>query len=200
AKTASVAPYIKDGRTMLPIRDFAQALGSQVNWDGRNASVDIYTGGPVAAAPQIPSDVPSDMRWLVEKYYVAPTEQGVGTWYGELHWNFPVDGSEKTYNYFFISKMANGQKNAVVFTYSADTGYGPVVYMQTGSIGETAYGFDLTEVEDWKKYFYGGAMDFYGYTIWHMNYSGNDLLHTGSTRCFIDSYFTPFNDLYKRIG
>ena len=36
-----VAPYIKDGRTMLPIRYIAEALGMSVTWDKKTRTVII---------------------------------------------------------------------------------------------------------------------------------------------------------------
>lgn len=44
-KTADVAPYIKDGRTMLSVRYVAEALGlaeNQIVWDGVNRTVTIF--------------------------------------------------------------------------------------------------------------------------------------------------------------
>ena len=40
-KGMDVAPYIKDGRTMLPIRYVAEALGMSVTWDAKTRTVII---------------------------------------------------------------------------------------------------------------------------------------------------------------
>ena len=40
-KGMDVAPYIKNGRTMLPIRYIAEALGMSVSWDAKTRTVII---------------------------------------------------------------------------------------------------------------------------------------------------------------
>ena len=115
AHYSDVAPLLKNNRTMLPIRQIAEALGGKVTWDGNTASVDITTGAPVQAKPQLPNDVPKEVRWLLEKYYVADEGQGVGTWQltGE-----PKSGHYTTC-YLCISQMPNStQRNAIaIHTY-----------------------------------------------------------------------------------
>ncbi|MBC7765118.1 MAG: copper amine oxidase N-terminal domain-containing protein [Hyphomonadaceae bacterium] len=41
--TLDATPFIKDGRTMVPIRFVAQALGANVDWDAATQSVKITT-------------------------------------------------------------------------------------------------------------------------------------------------------------
>jgi hypothetical protein len=50
-KTMDVAPYIKDGRTYLPVRFVAEALGvsaDNIIWDPVNATVTIFKGDRIA--------------------------------------------------------------------------------------------------------------------------------------------------------
>ncbi|MCT4618985.1 MAG: copper amine oxidase N-terminal domain-containing protein [Marinisporobacter sp.] len=50
-KTADVAPYIKDGRTMLSLRYVAEAMGvanENIMWDGASRTVTIFKGDRVA--------------------------------------------------------------------------------------------------------------------------------------------------------
>lgn len=50
-RTADVAPYIKDGRTMLSVRYVAEAMGvaeDSIVWDGVNRTVTIFKGDRIA--------------------------------------------------------------------------------------------------------------------------------------------------------
>ena len=48
----AVAPIIKEGRVLVPIRDIAQGLGADVSWDGENKTVLINTGAGKMEFPQ----------------------------------------------------------------------------------------------------------------------------------------------------
>ena len=39
--TLNTAPYIENGRTMVPVRFVSEALGALVEWDGEKGSVYI---------------------------------------------------------------------------------------------------------------------------------------------------------------
>ncbi len=43
--TLDAEPYIVDGRTMVPLAFIAESTGAQVEWDGSDRSVKIYTAG-----------------------------------------------------------------------------------------------------------------------------------------------------------
>ncbi|MDO4280326.1 MAG: copper amine oxidase N-terminal domain-containing protein [Peptococcaceae bacterium] len=99
------APKIMQGRTMLPVRGFSEALGARVEWDGYLGRVDIYTGGPVAGKPSISEAIPYELRWIAEKYYVPYSSNGSGSW-------FSVNGQSEVH-LVFISQMRNGVKNVI---------------------------------------------------------------------------------------
>ena len=103
------APQIVGGRTMLPIRPIAEALGGSLAWDGTTASVTIDTPAADAPAPSLPSDVPYQVRWLVEKYYVPADSNGNGSWY------YQDTSGRSIYSrtYLFISEMASGTRQSV---------------------------------------------------------------------------------------
>lgn len=107
AKTSNVAPYLKDGRTMLPVRALSEALDASVLWDQSWADVQITTKGAESFSPKLPQDIPWQVKWLVQKYYVEPTATGCGSWY------LQEDSNERLCNneYIFISEAQNGQKN-----------------------------------------------------------------------------------------
>lgn len=61
-----VPPQIIDGRTMVPARYVAEALGATVEWDGANNSVLIHSAGQAAAkAPEgVKEEVSSDITYV----------------------------------------------------------------------------------------------------------------------------------------
>lgn len=116
-KYNDAAPQIVAGRTMLPIRPIAEALGGTLSWDGTTASVTIDTPAADLAVPTLPSDIPSEVRWLVEKYYVPADGNGNGSWQCVVPNSRVGYALRYTHNYLFISEMQNGTKNAVMVGY-----------------------------------------------------------------------------------
>ncbi len=190
-KTASVAPYIKDGRILLPVRDFAEFFGAQVNWDGDTASVNIYTGGSVQKTPDCPEGISEDIQWLFDKYYVEPGPNGTGTWYKS-----GPDGDA----ILCISQLANGEKTGIYITNGDIIGeLGPMqcVMVNEAIISSRNDGIDVTPLT--KIYFYGPSIGFQGSTTIHYNFLEDNLLLTGSTFTFMESYYFPQNDIYTLI-
>lgn len=107
AKTSDAAPMIMNGRTLLPIRAFSEALGAKVDWNGSELDVDITTGNALHPAPTIPSVMPSNLTTAINKYYVEPTKPGIGSWYCVTY-----NGPEKIYELLFISEMKDGTRYA----------------------------------------------------------------------------------------
>ncbi|MDO5037575.1 MAG: stalk domain-containing protein [Tissierellia bacterium] len=71
--TMDVAPYIKDGRTMLPVRYVAQALGFEVDWneasrtvllkgDGRQVQIPVDTNKIIVDGVTYESDVQPEIK------------------------------------------------------------------------------------------------------------------------------------------
>ncbi|MGI6550403.1 MAG: copper amine oxidase N-terminal domain-containing protein [Syntrophomonadales bacterium] len=50
--TCDVAPQIIDGRTMVPVRWVAEALGAEVNWDAQNNAVNISKSHFISSNPK----------------------------------------------------------------------------------------------------------------------------------------------------
>lgn len=48
---SDVPPQMIDGRTMVPVRFIAEALGARVEWDAKNNAVNITTQKPLAPPP-----------------------------------------------------------------------------------------------------------------------------------------------------
>lgn len=173
-KYNDAAPQIVAGRTMLPIRPIAEALGGTLSWDGTTASVTIDTPATDLAAPTLPSDIPSEVRWLVEKYYVPADDNGNGSWQCVVPSNQVGYALRYTHNYLFISEMQNGTKNAVM-----------VGYDNSGSI---SIGADSMEVvttsgklqlkDTWSPHYWHGAginSSASMYFLVNYDYSGDNL-------------------------
>ena len=173
-KYNDAAPQIVAGRTMLPIRPIAEALGGTLSWDGTTASVTIDTPATDLAAPTLPSDIPSEVRWLVEKYYVPADDNGNGSWQCVVPNSQVGYALRYTHNYLFISEMQNGTKNAVM-----------VGYNNSGSI---SIGADSMEVmttsgklqlkDTWSPHYWHGAginSSASMYFLVNYDYSGDNL-------------------------
>ena len=87
-KTMDVKPYIVDGRTMVPLRFIAEALGAKVDWNGDTETATVTLDGKVlsvkigALAPGM--DVPAvikDSRTMVPLRYLG---EALGC---KLEWN-----------------------------------------------------------------------------------------------------------------
>lgn len=152
ANYSDAAPQNVQGRTMLPIRPIAQALGGSLEWDGYTASVSIDTPAADAPSPSLPSNIPSQVRWLVEKYYVED-DGANGSWMynatGKAHAGLRYDN-----NYVFISEMKNGKKNAVVVGYSEFDGMGNVG-ADIMEVSVTSSGYVLKDT--WTPHYWHGA-------------------------------------------
>lgn len=110
AMQSDVAPKVTNGRTMLPIRVFAEALGVDVNWDSDLLDVELYTGADVYI-PQLSNSIPASLRNMVKKYYVEPVEDGIGSWCRS--WSYMTQ--ETFYEMLFVSEMKDGKKYAIEF-------------------------------------------------------------------------------------
>lgn len=108
ARTSDVAPFIKNGRTLLPVRAFAEALGAQVDWHGDVLDAAISTGAAPAKKPSIPTVIPENLRTAVEKFYVAATKPGIGSWYCVYNWS-----GETCFEINFIAECPDGSRQCV---------------------------------------------------------------------------------------
>ena len=132
AKSSDVAPYIKNSRTMLPVRALSEALDASVLWDQSWADVQITTEGDITQPPTLPKDIPWQVQWLVEKYYVEPTDDGCGSWYFQ-----EKSGDIKSSEYIFLSNAQGGQKAfAMIFMFEYDMSNSPELLVYTGLLEE----------------------------------------------------------------
>lgn len=103
-RTTDVAPTIIKDRTMLPLRAFAEALGTRVDWDQYLLDVSISTTGEAAQLPTPAIDTSNDVYRYVQKYYTpsANTSEIFGSWKREdSNYGTPTE----TYEFFYNTKQ-----------------------------------------------------------------------------------------------
>lgn len=123
SKTLDAPAFIKNGRTLVPLRAAAESFGLDVNWSQQTADVSLNTGAPLVK-PNFPADTPNHVKWLIDKYYVESGDGIVGSYvfkesterpnfYG--HGGYDNDG---IYRYLFISNLADNKYQIIeIFTY-----------------------------------------------------------------------------------
>lgn len=181
------APQIVSGRTMLPIRPIAEALGGTLAWDGYTASVTIDTPAADAPAPSLPSDVPYQVRWLVEKYYVPADSNGNGSWY----YQDTTGRSIYSRTYLFISEMVSGTRQAVKVGYRAENGM--VSDIGADSFTTTKSGNALQIKDGWPPFYWHGAGIGGGptFNLEDYVYNGANLQQIGYQTYFNNGVSTP---------
>lgn len=173
-------PQIRNGRTMLPIRSIVEALGNTIEWDGYTATVSIDTPAANASAQNLPTDIPYEVRWLVEKYYVPSTSQDIGSWYCVVPSNKVYTALRYTHNYLFISEMNNGKKNAIIVGCSIYDGQIQAIGVDHMEVTPTINGFHLKDT--WSPHYWNGGgigSSEILYLLVNYEYIGKDLLLTG---------------------
>lgn len=181
------APQIVDGRTMLPIRPIAEALGGTLSWDGYTASVTIDTPAADAPAPVLPSNAPEKVRWLVEKYYVSADGNGNGSWY----YRDTNERARYDLTYLFISEMANGTHQAVKVGYREDGGRISGIGVDSFSATMSGNGFQIKD--DWTPLYWNG-MGIGGGPTFDLEdyvYSGQNIRQVGYQTYFNSGYGSP---------
>lgn len=182
---SDAAPEIRDGRTMLPIRPIAEALGGHLEWDGYTASVTIDTPAADAPAPTLPNDIPSEVRWLVEKYYVPADGQSNGSW--------RYTNGRGVYNvqYLFISEMADGTHRAIEVGYRIDNGTFSGIGVDSFPVTTSGNGFQIKD--GWPPFYWNGMGIGGGPTFDLVDYvySGENIRQVGFQTYFNSGYGEP---------
>lgn len=165
AYSTDVAPSLINGRTLLPLRVFAEALDADVFWNQDLYDVSIDTPVPDVAAPSIPAGTSQEVAGLIQKYYVSedPSNPFLGSWYLQStnEYSYPSVPYEKvvTDTYSFVS-LCNGKYQTITVSIEDSTRY------QNSNISiirdansqyylEDGYDFLVTGYEPYPEYFRG---------------------------------------------
>ena len=199
AMTSDVPAQIMDGRTLLPLRDFAEALGVRVDWDQYRLDVGLSTTGERYSLPQIPLDVENDVaRWL-EKYYIPSdvSDGVVGSW---VHRGYENSSSWEYYN--FIYKVPGGYQNIEVTidkSYSLPKTNTTIVKNSMWQTNDTFRRVNYERIQYYKGYIRGWA----GYQENEYKMIGTNLVKIGwinfDQMTGLESCYTPKNDVYTRF-
>lgn len=168
------APQARNGRTMLPIRPIAEALGARLDYDAHTASVFIDTPAADAPAPVIPDYVPENVRWLVEKYYIPTIDRYyTGSFYSHCDLEDIRAAVRYTDNFLFISEMPSGKLNAVMVGY---TTYGNRESIGVDSMELTSKDNGILLKDDWSPHYWhgssiGAGSGYFIADYWAMNFS-----------------------------
>lgn len=107
-KTTDVAPTVKNNRTLLPIRAFAEALNAHVEWNATLYDVEITLPGAYQPSPHIPDALSPAFNNIIQKYYVPATKPGIGSWVCAYYSNY-----ETYYDMLFVSELPDGRRQAI---------------------------------------------------------------------------------------
>lgn len=110
ANYTDVAPFIMNGRTMLPLRALGEALDCKIDWDQDLYDVEIDTAVVDTEKPTIPNNLPAEVQMYYEKYYVPedPSDPILGTWLRKTYDTIHGDGIDC----LFVSRY-NGEYHVI---------------------------------------------------------------------------------------
>ncbi|MEE0547506.1 MAG: hypothetical protein UC390_07200 [Peptococcaceae bacterium] len=147
----------------------------------------IDTPAADAPAPSLPSDVPYQVRWLVEKYYVPADSNGNGSWY----YQDTTGRSIYSRTYLFISEMVSGTRQAVKVGYRAENGM--VSDIGADSFTTTKSGNALQIKDGWPPFYWHGAGIGGGptFNLEDYVYNGANLQQIGYQTYFNNGVSTP---------
>jgi len=109
---ADMLPFISEGRTFLPVRGIAEALGVEVDWDAYTQTVLISTDGAPATAPSGPveSDGSVVYSWDVENMANLTVPPG-GWWWNPFDQNVPFQVPAGNYRIVFEGSFSETPGN-----------------------------------------------------------------------------------------
>lgn len=98
-----------NGRTMLPLRAFAEAFETTVNWDQNLYDVSIDTAETNVEPPNTSIALLPDARRYIEKYYVQtdPNNPIIGSWH-KMEYNSDLGGPTLQETFMFVSPYDTG--------------------------------------------------------------------------------------------
>lgn len=201
AHKTDVSPTIMSGRTMLPLRVFAEALNAEVTWDNTLYDVSIDTAAPNASPVVVPNGTNADAAIFVKKYYVHPDANDlfVGSWALSKSDDITKAGGAK-----FISKLNDDIYQMVTLGFD-DQWNGPVTTIDVNkndALGTACEDSPMLSVYNTQNYIYYIGSWFH-ITPWadtydDYTYVDGQLFHYQSTNISDGtSYF--YSDFYSKF-
>lgn len=194
-----VAPTIIDDRTMLPLRVFAEALGTRVDWNQYYKDVSISTTGKTYSLPQVSVDETTEVtRWL-QKYYSNTSNGILGNWTITKSESM-MNGNVTTYNFFYPVQTGYQNIRITVENYSPDPL--PTITIEKNNAWQTDSGYRHGNCEN-ILYYRGGARGWPGYSETEYQMIGGNLIKTGRIDYDVMGQYPPYHqssyDVYHRF-
>jgi len=111
-----VAPYIKNGRTLVPVRAISESFGADVYWDDSTKTVNIYSNNFFTGSHFIGSSETSTDMWREDFYHF---------YNGKLYFTFEKSGKTKLFRfldneyvwdgYFLYTEKLSPKDNTIGF-------------------------------------------------------------------------------------
>lgn len=131
-KTLEAAPYVKDDRTMVPLRFIAEAFGMNVGWDGSTLTVTIDSITESSPEPTISTPSPEDIinEENIPYYTDFSTVPDFGEYFGyndestNPHMHYYSETTEEDRNSYLTLLESLGFINVDEYTTSEVESYG----------------------------------------------------------------------------
>lgn len=169
-----VAPQIIQGRTLIPLRAFGEALDTRVDWNQYNLDVSISTTSEPASLPQLPIDVTNEVgRWL-QKYYTSDVNGILGNWQRSY---FYYGTYTDEYEFFYTSPT--GYQNIEITIEKSTIVSTPIITIMKNDTWLTDSGYRRANFQN-IIYYKGPGRGWTGYSENDYQLSGDNLVHTGT--------------------
>ena len=197
AHHADIAPQIVQNRTLIPLRAFAEALDTRVDWNQYLLDVSISTTGEPATLPQIPIDTINEAGRWVQKYYTSNTDDIFGNWTRRenLYETWCTD-------YEFYYKLPTGYQNITISIEEHSSLPQPVIIIIKNDTWQTANGYRRNSFQN-ILYYKGPARGWAGNTELDYQIHEQNLVNTGSQTydlvTGLPNPYQPRYDIYTRF-
>ena len=174
ANTTDVPPQVIQGRTLIPLRAFAEALNTRVDWLQTQLDVSISTTGEPASLPQIPLDVTNEVAGWLQKYYTNEANGIFGNWH-RSYFYYGTDTDE--YEFFYTSP--SGYQNIEITVEKSTIVSTPIITIMKNDTWLTNTGYRRANFQN-IIYYKGPGRGWTGYSENDYQMSGDNLVHTGT--------------------
>lgn len=186
-----------NGRTMLPLRAFAEAFETTVDWDQSLYDVSIDTPAADASPSNTNIAVLPDAQKYIKKYYVHsdPSDPVVGSWH-KLEYNSDLSGPTTHESFLFISSYNDGYLCVTLTVSDADVlSLDRIAISKQDAQALTKNSLRITD-QGQLLYYRGPNMGFIGEYIYDYSIINNQLCLTKSVFHIGNSYESmPLNNV-----